>query len=152
MFRLADDFEVDDFEVGQVFEDSQYERTEFKLIIEGRQYKGYYKDGQIDWLHPHPKQDIGERKVKAVEDEVLELLNEHGVRDETENLEIEPLVKNKARNLLMFKLKIQGEEYKGTFQDGELEWFHPKPRRKLNEERMKKIEEGVQKKVEEHLE
>jgi hypothetical protein len=51
----------------------------------------------------------------------------------------------------MFKLKIQGEEFKGIFKDGEIEWFHPKPRRKLKEERVEKVEEKVQQKMKEHL-
>lgn len=149
MFRVTD--RVDNFEVETVFEDRQYERTEFKFIIDGRQYKGYYNDGQIDWLHPHPKQDVGEEKIQAIEEEVLELLSDHGVRDETDDLEIEPMVTNKARNLLMFKLKIQGEEYKGTFQNGQIDWFHPQPSRKLPDERIKKIEDNVQDKMKEHL-
>ncbi|MBY0221448.1 HicA family toxin-antitoxin system [Mammaliicoccus sciuri] len=144
---------VDDFEVEKVFEDRPYERIQFKLIIDGRNYKGDYHDGEIQWLNPHPKQDVGEEEVKAVEDEVLELLSEHGIRDEVDAIEIErSLSNNQTRPLQMFKLKIQGEEYKGTFINGEIEWFHPKPRRKLKDERVKKIEEDVQKKLTEHLE
>lgn len=144
---------VDDFEVEKVFEDRQYERIQFKLIIDGRNYKADYHDGEIQWLNPHPKQDVGEEEVNAIEEEVLELLSEQGIRNEADGIEIERSISNnQTRPLQLFKLKIQGEEYKGTFINGEIEWFHPKPRRKLKEERVKKIEEDVQKKLKEHLE
>nr|WP_239544300.1 DUF5342 family protein [Virgibacillus halotolerans] len=144
---------VDDFKVEPVFEDRQHERHQFKLVIDGRNYKGDYIDGEIQWLNPHPKQDVGEDELKAVEAEVHELLGEHGVRDETDDIEVEPMLNNQARQLHMFKLKIQGEEFKGIFRDnGEIEWFHPKPRRKLKDERVEKVEEKVQEKMKEHLE
>ncbi|ARF18859.1 HicA family toxin-antitoxin system [Sporosarcina ureae] len=144
---------VDDFEAEKVFEDRHYERIQFKLILEGRKYKGDYHDGEIHWLHPHPKQDVGEEEIIAIEDKVLELLSEQGIRNEADNIEIERSISsNQARPLQIFKLKIQGEEFKGTFINGEIEWFHPKPRRKLKEERVKKIEEDVQKKLKDHLE
>ena len=143
---------VDNFEVEPKFEYRQHERHQFKLVIDGRKYKGDYDDGKIQWLNPHPKQDVGEDELKAVEAEVHELLGEHGVRDETEDIEVEPMLNNQARQLHMFKLKIQGEEFKGTFKNGEIEWFHPKPRRKLKDERVEKVEEKVQEKMKEHLE
>ncbi|WP_231293321.1 MULTISPECIES: HicA family toxin-antitoxin system [unclassified Sporosarcina] len=144
---------VDDFEVEKVFEDRHYERNQFKLIIDGRKYKGDYHEGEIQWLHPHPKQDVGEEEVNAIEAKVLELLSEHGIRDEAEDIEIERSIsRNQTRPLQVFKLKVQGEEFKGTFINGEIEWFHPKPRRKLKDERVQKIEEDVQKKLKEHLE
>ncbi|HLR67519.1 MAG TPA: DUF5342 family protein [Virgibacillus sp.] len=143
---------VDDFEVEPIFEDRQHERHQFKLVIDGRKYKGDYHDGEIQWLHPHPKQDVGEEEVKAVEREVHELLGEHGVKDETTHMEVEPMLTNQARQLHLFKLKIQGEEFKGTFLNGGIEWFHPKPRRKLKDERVEKIEEKVHEKMKMHLE
>ncbi|PIC79545.1 HicA family toxin-antitoxin system [Sporosarcina sp. P18a] len=144
---------VDDFEAEKVFEDRQYERIQFKLILEGRNYKGDYHDGKIQWLNPHPKHDVGEEEVIAIEDKVLELLSEQGIRNEADNIEIEQSNSgSQTRPLQSFKLKIQGEEFKGTFINGKIEWYHPKPRRKLEEERVKKIEEDVEKKLKEHLE
>ncbi|MEC5423158.1 HicA family toxin-antitoxin system [Virgibacillus sp. C22-A2] len=143
---------VDGFEVEPVFEDRTYERHQFKLVIDGRNYKGDYHDGEITWLNPHPKQDIGETELKAIEAEVYELLGEHGIRDETDDMEIEPMLTDHSRELNMFKLKIQGEEFKGIFRNGEIEWFHPKPRRKIKAERVEKVEKKVQEKVKKHLE
>lgn len=143
---------VDEFKVEPVFEDRTYERYQFQLVIDGCIYKGDYHGGEITWLNPHPKQDVGEAELKAVEGEVHELLNVHGVRNETDDMEVEPMLTDHSRELHMFKLKIQGEEFKGIFKDGEIEWFHPKPRRKMKEERVEKVEEKVQKKMKEHLE
>ncbi|WP_087974711.1 DUF5342 family protein [Oceanobacillus rekensis] len=142
---------VEEFKVEPVFENRTYERHQFNLVIDGRKYKGDYHEGEIVWLNPHPKQDVGEAELKAVEIEVHELLDEHGVRDETDTLEVEPMLTDHSRELHMFKLKIQGEEFKGIFKDGEIEWFHPKPRRKLKDERVEKVEEKVQQKMNEHL-
>lgn len=143
---------VDEFEVEPLFEDRQHERHQFKLVIDGVKYKGDYIDGEIQWLNPHPKQAIGKEEVASVEAEVHELLDKHGARDETDDMEVEPMVKKQTSKLHTFKLKIQGEEFKGTFLNGEVDWFHPKPRRKLADERVDKIEEKVQEKMKEHLE
>lgn len=143
---------VDNFEVEPVFEYRQHERHQFKLVIEGRKYKGDYHDGEIQWLNPHPKQALSDDELNAVEAKVHKLLDEHGVSDETDDMEVEPMLNNQNRQLHMFKLKIQGEEFKGTFRNGEIEWFHPKPRRKLKDERVEKVEEKVQEKMKEHLE
>src|SRR5690625_7064989 len=78
---------VDEFEVEPVFEYRQHERHQFKLVIDGRKYKGDYQDGKIQWLNPHPKQVVSESELRAVEAEVFELLGAHGVRDETERSE-----------------------------------------------------------------
>lgn len=143
---------VDDFEVESLFEDRQHERHQFKLVIDGLNYKGDYCDGEIQWLNPHPKQVISKQELQAVEAEVHELLGKHGVRDETDEIEIKPLIKNQARDYHQFKLKIQGEVFKGTFQNGEIEWFHPKPARKITEKHVEKIEEKVHEKMKDHLE
>lgn len=145
---------VDDFEVKAIFEDRPYERHQFKFVVDGKTFKGDYDDGEIHWLHPHPKQVVGEEEVKSLEVEVHELLGEHGVAedDALDNIEVEPMLKGKARQMHQFKLKIAGEEFKGTFENGKLEWFHPKPRRKLKDERVEKLEEKVQEKMKDHLE
>lgn len=142
---------VDNFEVEPVFKERQHERHQFKLVIDGKKYKGDYTDGEIHWLNPHPKQVVSESELRSVEHEVYELLGDHGVRDDTDNIEIEPLENNESRKMHMFKLKIQGEEFKGTFRHGQIEWFNPKPTLKLEDDRVEKIEEKVQEKMEEKM-
>lgn len=143
---------VDNFEVESKYEDRQHERHQFKLVINERRYKGDYHDGIIHWLNPHPKQDVDPEELQAVEAEIHELLGAHGIKDETDDLEVEPMLNNQSRQLHMFKLKLNGEEFKGVFRNGEVEWFHPKPRRKLNDERVEKVEEKVQEKMKKHIE
>lgn len=142
---------VDNFEVESKFEDRQHKRHQFKLVIDKKEFKGDYHDGKIQWLNPHPQQSVNEDKLQAIENEVYDLLNEQGLTDDTEDLEIEAIENNQSRKLHMFKLKIQGESYKGTFQNGVIEWFHPKPIRKLKDERVEKIEEKVQEKMKERF-
>lgn len=139
---------VDGFEVEPIFEKRPHKRHQFKLVIDGKKYKGDYIDGEIRWLNPHPKQVVSEDELEAVEREVQQLLDHHGVRKETDDMEIEPMLKKQASNMQMFKLKIGGEEFKGTFHNGDIDWFHPKPRRKLTEERVEKVEKKVHKEME----
>lgn len=144
---------VDNFEVEPVFQSRQHERHQFKLVIDGRNYKGDYTNGEIQWLNPHPKQNVDEAQLASVEAEIYALLDEHGIKDDSDEIEIEKISNSQARDLHKFKLKIQGEYFKGVFfKDGEIEWFHPKPRRKLKDERIDKIEEKVQEKMKKEFE
>lgn len=143
---------VDDFELEQLFEDRTYERHQFKFKIDGNEYKGNFHDGDIQWLNPHPQQVVGEAKLKAVETQVHALLGEHGVKDEAENIEVEKLFTDRKHEAHEFKLKIQGEEYKGLFRDDQIEWFYPKPQQKVKEEHVEKVEEKVQEKIKEYIE
>lgn len=149
MFSLVDDFEIE-----HLFEDRPYERHQFKFKIDGNEYKGNFHDGEIQWLNPHPKQVVGEARLQAVEIEVHALLGEHGVKDEAdaEGIEVKKLFPNRKYEAHEFKLKIQGEEYKGLFRDDQIEWFHPKPQQKIKEERVEKVEEKIHEKIKEHME
>ena len=143
---------VDEFEIEQLFEDRTYERHQFKFKLDGCEYKGNYHDGEIQWLNPHPKQAVGDAKLKAVEIEVHALLGEHGVKDEAEDIEVKRLFTDRKHAALEFKLRIQGEEYKGLFRDDKIEWFYPKPQQKVKAEHVEKVEEKVYEKMKEHLE
>ncbi|WP_339227668.1 HicA family toxin-antitoxin system [Oceanobacillus sp. FSL K6-2867] len=142
---------VDNFEVEQIFEDRTYERHQFKLKVDGNNYVGNFHDGEIQWLHPHPQQDLGEIYLKAVEKEVHRLLDEHGIKDETDDMEVTPLFADQSNVVHQFKLMIQGNEYKGIFLDDEIKWFHPKPERHLKDERVEEVEEKVQEKIQQHI-
>lgn len=141
---------VDDFEVDSKFKNRPHERHEFKLTINGREYKGDYHNGKIDWLNPHPKENVDPDELQAVETEIHDLLSEHGIEEDADDMEVEPMLTGQSRKLPMFKLKLNGEEFKGTILNGEITWFHPKPGRKLNEERVGKVEEKVQEKMKNH--
>lgn len=129
-----------------------HERHQFSFSIGGKEYKGDYHDGIIDWLNPHPKQDVDKEQLKLIEAKVHKMLGVHGVKDETENIEIEPILKEHSQEAHQFKLRIQGEEYKGLLRNENIEWFHPKPRRKLKNNKVEELEKKVHEKVKEHKE
>jgi hypothetical protein len=146
MFRLVDEFEVD-----EKFKDRIYERHQFTLKIDDKRYKGDFYDGDIHWLNPHPKQDLGETRVKAVEREVHALLGDHGVKSHTDDMEVNVLFSDGHQEVHEFKLKIGDENFKGLFRNDEIEWFHPKPTQKITDVRVEKVEEEVKEKIKDQM-
>ncbi len=142
---------VDGFEVKTLYEDRTYERHQFSFSIDGKEYKGDYHEDEIHWLHPHPKQDLDSKQLEWVEKEVHRLLSDHDVIEDVEGIEVKPILEEHSRDAHQFKLTINGEEFKGMVHDGELEWFHPKPRRKMKDEHVKKVEKKVHEKMRQHL-
>ena len=55
--------ELEDFEVETVFENRVHERHAFTFKVQGEEFKGHFHEDEIHWLHPHPKQMIGEKKL-----------------------------------------------------------------------------------------
>ncbi|ASN06945.1 HicA family toxin-antitoxin system [Virgibacillus necropolis] len=146
---------VDDFEVETVYEDRTYARYRFVLLVDGVEYKGDFHEGEIQWLHPHPKQTLNEGNLKWIEAEVHELIGEHvsnnGESEDDDDIEVTPLLNDQSHTAHQFRLTIEGDEYKGIFRDDKMEWFHPKPRRKLKDEDVEEIEEKIHEKMKEHL-
>lgn len=149
MFQLVDNFDVE-----PVYKERTYGRHQFSFSIDGKEYKGDYLDGEIQWLNPHPKQDVDKEHLAWIEAKVHKMLGEHGVKDDDqlEDIEIEPMLKEFSREAHQFKLKIRGEVYKGIFRNDNIEWFHPKPRRKLKDDHVEEVEKKVHEKVKEHKE
>ncbi|WP_235793433.1 DUF5342 family protein [Virgibacillus salidurans] len=146
---MADEMKPDVFEEERVFKKRTYERRQFSLSVDGKEYKGYFHDGEIQWLNPHPKQDLGDEQLDSLETEIHELMEERGVKDETDDIQIKPMFDDKPHDDHVFKLTIQGNEYTGVFRDGQLQWHDPKPTHKLKEKRVKKIEGKIYEKVKE---
>lgn len=145
---------VDDFEVETIYDNRIYERNQFSFSLNDKEYKGDYHEGEIQWLNPHPKQDLDEEQLMWVESEVLRLLDDNKVNpgdEDFDEFEVAPMFDQQVHEAHQFKLLIDGEEYKGLVRHGKLEWFHPKPRRKLNNDKVEKIEKQVQQKMKEHL-
>lgn len=143
---------VDEFEVKKLYEDRVYERHQFSFLLDGKEYKGDFHEGEIHWLHPHPQQDLDSNEMEWMEEEVLRLLGEHDVIEDVDGIEVETILENHPRDAHHFKLTIDGEEFKGIRLDGKIEWFHPKPRRKIREERVQEVEKQVHVKVKQHVE
>lgn len=124
---------MEGFDVGLVYPLRTYERYQFSFSIDGKEYKGEYHDGIIDWLNPYPKQDVGPEQLEQTEAEVYQMLGHHGVNDKTDHIEVERML-DKAHSQAdahRFKLTEQGEEFKGIIRDDNIECVHPKPRNKL---------------------
>eukprot|EP00130_Batrachochytrium_dendrobatidis_P008586 XP_006683461.1 hypothetical protein BATDEDRAFT_28968 [Batrachochytrium dendrobatidis JAM81] len=119
--------------------------------LDGKEYTGDFHEDEIQWHHPHPKQDLSSKQLEWIETQVRQLLNEHDVIEDVDGIEVEPILQDHSRNAHQFKLTIDGEEFKGMIQDGNLEWFHPKPRRKIKDEHVKSVEKKVQEKMKQHL-
>lgn len=143
---------IENFDVGVVYPLRTYERHQFSLSVHGKEYKGDYHDDIIHWLHPHPKQDIDEEQLLQIESSVYEMLGNHGVKDDVEDIKVERML-NKAHtfsNAHRFKLQIRGEEFQGICRDNQIDWSHPKPQDKLEHDEIEELEEKVHQKVKGH--
>ncbi|SDY10092.1 hypothetical protein [Salimicrobium album] len=139
----------DDFNVEKVYKERVHERQRFSFSLDGKEFKGNFYDNEIQWLHPHPKQDVDPDQLEWIEGEVHRLLNEEET-DETDEIEVKPFLEDQSHEAHQFRLKIEDEEFKGIVRDGKLEWFHPKPRRKVRDDKVEKVEKKLHEKVEEH--
>lgn len=73
------------------------------------------------------------------------------IDEDEDEIEVKPMLDGKSQTAHQFRLTIQGDEYKGIFRNEKMEWFHPKPRRKLKEEHVEEIEGKIHKKMKKHL-
>lgn len=142
---------LEKFSVEKVYETRPHERHHFKVIIEGKAYKGSFHDNEIRWHHPHPKQVVGEEKMQQIETDIQELLIAQDVASDLDGIEVKPFLKNYCRKSYDIKLKVNGEEFRGMFEDNNLKWFHPKPHQKLQHDHAEKVDKQVHEKVKENL-
>ncbi|REB04804.1 hypothetical protein DVB69_17135 [Sporosarcina sp. BI001-red] len=56
---------------------------------------------------------------------------------------IEPLFEDQVHELNQFSLVIEGEEYTGILESGEITWYHPQPQQALLDRHVKEVEEKV---------
>ncbi|WP_066290935.1 DUF5342 family protein [Bacillus sp. FJAT-29937] len=138
---------IEDFEVEKLYEDRPHERHAFTFKVQGGEYKGHYHEGEIQWLHPHPKQMIGEDKVDTIETKIHSLLRQNGVSGGVEELELMPAFEDRIHERQAFTLQVHGAAFKGFVHEGEIQWFHPHPHHKLEEEHVEAIESEIHEKV-----
>jgi hypothetical protein len=145
---------IEDFEVGIVYPFRTYERHQFCFSMDGKEYKGDYYDEFINWLNPHPKQVVDEEQLNVIEAEVHKMLGVHGVKEDIENIEIERMMNkhHAPSGAHRFKLRTEGEEFRGVFRDENIDWLHPKPQGKLKHDKIEKLEQKVQKEIIKHEE
>ncbi|MET3317856.1 UNVERIFIED_ORG: hypothetical protein ABIC97_000942 [Peribacillus simplex] len=142
--------ELEDFEVETVFENRVHERHAFTFKVQGEEFKGHFHEDEIHWLHPHPKQTIDESKVDIIETTIHSLMRHYGISKEIKDLEIKPAFEDRVHERRQFSLQVQGEEFKGFVHEGEIQWFHPQPKQKLEEDLVEAIESEIHEKVAEH--
>src|SRR5699024_587687 len=106
------------------------------------------------WLNPHPKQDVDKEQLAGLEPRVHKMLAAHGVKDDdhVDDIEIERMTNDRARDAHEFKLRLSGYVYKGISSDDSIQWLHPKPRRKIKDHQVEEVEKKVHEKVKEHKE
>lgn len=138
---------LEGFEVETVFEDRIHERYAFAFNIEGNEFKGYFHEEEIQWLHPHPKQTIGEHKMEVVESTIYDLMRQYGISSGIQDFEITAAFEDRIHERQQFTLQIQGEEFKGFVHEGEIQWFHPQPQQKLDDNQVQLIESEIYEKV-----
>ncbi|RST74375.1 hypothetical protein D4T97_011965 [Siminovitchia acidinfaciens] len=141
--------EIEHFEVDTVFDNRVHERYSFTLKIEGDEYKGHFHEDEIQWLHPHPKQMLGEEQMEAIESKIHLLMRKYGIATDSgiEDLEITSAFEDTAHERKQFTLKVHGEEYKAFMTEGEIQWFHPHPKQKLEDEHVEAIESEIYEEV-----
>ena len=61
-----------DVELTLAFEGRLHERLQFKIQIQGEEYKGFVHEGEIQWFHPHPQQELKNEHVQAIEVDIHE--------------------------------------------------------------------------------
>jgi hypothetical protein len=136
--------EIQDFEVEQILGDHPaHKRHEFSFTVDGDEFKGHFREGEITWMHPYPKQIIGEEKVDKIENEIQKLLGQHGISNWINDIEMKPVFEDRPHERRQVILKVQGDEFKGFVHEGEIQWFHPHPKQKLKDEHVEAIEKEI---------
>ncbi|MBS4178439.1 hypothetical protein [Lederbergia citrea] len=138
---------LENFEVEKVFEGRVHERHAFTFKVQGAEFKGYFHEDEIQWLHPHPNQIIDESKVETIESTIYELMGKYGISSGIKDLKVEKAFEGRIHERQQFTLKVQGEEYKGFVHQGEIQWFHPQPQQNLEDNHVESIESEIHEKI-----
>ncbi|MBU8880705.1 DUF5342 family protein [Bacillus sp. FJAT-29790] len=69
-----------------------------------------------------------------------------------DNFEVKPLFEDQFHERHQFTLNVQGNEFQGLFHEGEIHWFHPHPKRQLEEGHLEDVESRVHDLLSDHLE
>lgn len=79
MPKKNEESKLENFKVEKVFEGRIHERYEFTFKVESVEFKGYFHEDKIQWLHPHPNQIIDESKVETIESTIYALMEKYGI-------------------------------------------------------------------------
>ncbi|MDR7079673.1 hypothetical protein J2Y03_004731 [Neobacillus niacini] len=136
--------EVRNFEVEQILSGHPiHKRHEFSFTVDGDEFKGHFHEGEITWMHPNPKQILGEEKEAKIENKIRELLGQSGISGWINDIEMKQVFEDRPHERRQVILKVQGQEFKGFVHEGEIHWFHPHPKQKLKDEHVEAIETEI---------
>lgn len=141
------DHELEEFDVEPLFEDRIHQRHAFTFKVQGNKFKGHYHEDQLQWLHPHPKQKIDDRKLAFIEATIHALMGKLGVTSGVQDFQIKQAFEDRLHECQEVTLQIHGKEYKGLVQEGEIQWFHPQPKQNLDDQRVEVIESEIHEKI-----
>ncbi|MBS4208463.1 hypothetical protein [Bacillus sp. FJAT-50079] len=69
---------IEEFEVKkEVFENLPHGLTHFEISLDGKSYEGHYRNGDVNWFHPHPLQENHEIPIEEIEEQVREIIIKH---------------------------------------------------------------------------
>ena len=104
--------------------------------------------GKFQWFHPQPEIKLEEDDLRDLESKVYDLMTNDAYPD----LEVKPLFEDQFHERHQFTLNIEGDNYQGIFHGGEIQWFHPQPNTKLEEDDLQDLESKVYDLMTDHLE
>lgn len=81
---------------------------------------------------------LGKSKYKIMSREVVRLI---------ENFEVKRVYENRMHEHHHFSCKINGKEFKGSYEDHKITWYYPHPKQVVNKEQMEFIESEVDQKL-----
>ncbi|MEH7254833.1 hypothetical protein V7111_22245, partial [Neobacillus niacini] len=106
--------EVRNFEVEQILSGHPiHKRHEFSFTVDGDEFKGHFHEGEITWMHPNPKQILGEEKEAKIENKIRELLGKSGISGWINDIEMKQVFEDRPHERRQVILKVQGQEFKG---------------------------------------
>ena len=85
--------------------------------------------------------------MAAIEATIQSSMRHHGISKEIKELELKPAFEDRIHERHQFSLQVQGDEFKGFIHEGEIQWFHPHPQQKLEDDLVQAMESEIHEKV-----
>lgn len=62
----------------EILEDTQHETVHFELTLDGKEYRGHFKDDEVNWFQMQPDQEDHAMELEDLEAEVKKRIGEWG--------------------------------------------------------------------------
>lgn len=71
----GDNVMIEEFEVKkEIFERLPHGLIHFEISLDGRNYEGHYRNGDVNWFHPQPEQENHDMPIDEVEEKVHQII------------------------------------------------------------------------------